>query len=67
MPKITINKNTCKSCLLCVSFCPKGHLVEGKTLNSLGVRPAAIKTDVECAGCMLCVLVCPDCCIEVYR
>jgi 2-oxoglutarate ferredoxin oxidoreductase subunit delta len=67
MPKITIDKNRCKDCLLCVGVCPKGAIIETEELNRLGVKPVQPKEGAECVGCMMCVLMCPDCCIEVYK
>lgn len=67
MPKITINRDKCKGCLLCISFCPKGSIVLDKDLNPKGVKPVKIKNDSECLGCALCAIICPDCCIEVYK
>ena len=40
MPKITIKKDKCKGCLLCISFCPKGLIIVDNDLNRKGVRPA---------------------------
>ncbi|MCX5701329.1 MAG: 4Fe-4S binding protein [Candidatus Omnitrophica bacterium] len=67
MPKITVDKNKCKGCLLCISVCPKGLIVVDKELNSLGANPVKFKTGGECIGCAFCALICPDCCIEVYK
>jgi len=83
MPKITIKKDKCKGCLLCISFCPKGLIIVDNDLNRKGVRPAkfsrrankiadgippgAGKDNSECLGCTMCAIICPDCCIEVYK
>lgn len=67
MPKITIDKDKCKGCLLCIGFCPKGLIVIDEKLNSKGVKPAQFKKDAECLGCAMCAIICPDCCIEVYQ
>jgi len=67
MPKITINREKCKGCLLCVSVCPKGALIVDKDLNKKGVKPVKFKDGVECIGCAMCAVICPDCCIEVYK
>ena len=67
MPKITVNRNKCKGCLLCISFCPKGLIHLDKDLNSRGVKPVTFKESPECLGCALCAIICPDCCIEVYK
>jgi len=67
MAKITINKDRCKGCLLCISFCPKGSIKKSKELNKLGVNFVEFKDSDECLGCMMCAVICPDCCIEVYK
>ena len=67
VPKITINKDKCKGCLLCISFCPKGKIKVGKELNKLGVNFVYFEDDGACIGCNQCAVVCPDCCIEVYK
>lgn len=67
MPEITINREKCKGCLLCVLFCPKGLIVVEEGLNSKGVKPVKFKEGAECVGCCMCALICPDCCIEVYK
>lgn len=67
MAKIKINKDKCKGCLLCVSFCPKKSISVDEKLNRLGVKPVRFVEDAGCAGCAMCVIMCPDCCIEVYK
>jgi 2-oxoglutarate ferredoxin oxidoreductase subunit delta len=67
MGKITIAKDKCKGCLLCIGFCPKGLIVIDEKLNKRGVKPVKFKQSPECIGCSLCALICPDCCIEVYK
>lgn len=67
MAGIAINKNKCKGCLLCVSFCPKKLIAQDKELNAKGVKPVVFKQSQECLGCGLCAIICPDCCIEVYK
>lgn len=67
MAKITVNKDKCKGCLLCISFCPKGLIKAGKGLNKQGVNPVIFHDSGECLGCAMCAVICPDCCIEVYK
>ena len=67
MPKITIDQQRCKGCLLCISFCPAGSISIDKDLNKRGVKPARFVHKDKCIGCAACALVCPDCCIEVYK
>jgi len=71
MAKIMIDKDKCKGCLLCISFCPRGAIKKSKELNKLGLNfvefsPQAGESG-ECLGCMMCAVMCPDCCIEVYK
>ena len=38
MPRITINYDKCKGCLLCISFCPKNLIVKSDKLNRQGLN-----------------------------
>jgi 2-oxoglutarate ferredoxin oxidoreductase subunit delta len=67
MAKITIDREKCKGCLLCVGVCPKGLLQAEEALNRRGINPVRCKNNKECLGCGLCAIICPDCCIEVYK
>lgn len=67
MPKITIEREKCKGCRLCIAFCPKGAIIPEEKLNQRGARPVKFKPGAECAGCTFCALICPDGCIEVYK
>ena len=67
MPKITVNKDKCKGCLLCIGVCPKGMLKKSKQLNKRGVNYVEFMDIGACVGCSLCAVICPDCCIEVYK
>ncbi|MFH1678617.1 MAG: 4Fe-4S dicluster domain-containing protein [Candidatus Omnitrophota bacterium] len=79
---MTIDRERCKGCLLCISFCPGGMITVDNDLNQKGIKPVkfspigkqgnkVIKKQLvdyrECLGCIKCALICPDCCIEVYR
>jgi 2-oxoglutarate ferredoxin oxidoreductase subunit delta len=61
VPKITIDKNLCKGCGLCVTVCPKGILkLSENELNDKGYSPVEI-TDMEsCTACASCAKMCPD-------
>ena len=39
MPKINIDRDRCKGCLLCISFCPQGVIKLDDKLNAQGIRP----------------------------
>ncbi|MBN1471428.1 MAG: 4Fe-4S ferredoxin [Syntrophaceae bacterium] len=64
---IKINKEMCKECLLCIHFCPKGHIITTHEYNSLSYHPVGIDETKECNGCALCATMCPEVAIEVYR
>jgi len=64
---IKINKEICKECLLCIHFCPKGHIIPAKEYNVQGYRPVCTNEEKECNGCAICATMCPEVAIEVYR
>lgn len=67
MGKITIDRERCKGCLLCISVCPKGLIAVDKKLNRKGTKPVKFSENSECLGCAMCAIICPDCCIEVFK
>jgi len=64
---ITINRELCKGCELCIFFCPKKSISLSDEFNSSGYTTAQFDDDGECTGCAVCALVCPEVAIEVYR
>jgi len=65
---ITIDKELCKECHLCIQACKKGLILPSREYNSRGYRPVHFKEEgEECTGCALCAITCPDIAIEVYR
>lgn len=67
MAKVLINKDRCKACGFCVSFCPEQVLAMSGDLGIRGVHYARLLDENSCTGCAICGLVCPDVAIEVYR
>ena len=65
--KVLFNRDKCKGCELCVSFCPKKILALDSAVNAKGYHPACITDQSECIGCTSCALMCPDCCISIYE
>lgn len=57
--ELTINRDWCKGCSICVSFCPKKVLELDSMEKAIAARPE------ECICCSLCELRCPDLAIEV--
>jgi 2-oxoglutarate ferredoxin oxidoreductase subunit delta len=64
---IEIDRELCKGCEICISFCPKDVISLADKLNASGYLPAFFNDDGECTGCAVCALVCPEVAIEVYR
>ena len=79
MPKITIDKEKCKGCYLCIVNCPHNLIKAAVGLNAKGVKPAAftggkparqksgLRRSGGCTGCTMCAVICPECIIEVYK
>ncbi len=65
--QLLFNRDKCKGCELCVSFCPKKILALDSAVNAKGYHPACITNQAECIGCTSCALMCPDCCISIYE
>jgi len=70
--RITINREWCKGCHLCIEVCPNERIEVDESLNKKGYSPARFKENVSegekgCTGCAMCATVCPDLAIEVYR
>ena len=57
--ELIVNKDWCKGCGICVSFCPK------KVLELDSGEKAEVVRSEDCICCMLCELRCPDLAIEV--
>ena len=64
--KVVFNRDRCKGCELCASFCPKKIIEMDTQVNAKGYCPAKITRQEECIGCQSCATVCPDCAIEIY-
>lgn len=69
MSYITIDKNRCKACGLCILECPKGLIKFGSDTNNLGNNVVTFDDpNKECLGCAMCATRCPDMAItEVHR
>ena len=71
--RITIDRELCKGCYLCISVCPNNLLKVSEKLNQKGYYPTEfiekdLNEDVrKCTGCATCAIICPDIAIEVYR
>ena len=60
MNYITIDKNKCKACYLCVDVCPKNLIKPGEDANLLGAFPVVFEDPgCECISCAMCAARCP--------
>lgn len=64
--QVVIDRERCKGCELCRSFCPKQLIEMDTQVNAKGYCPARMTRQDECVGCASCATVCPDCAIEIY-
>ena len=65
--KVTIEKNRCKGCTLCVTACPKQVLVMSKEINNKGYFYSEVVNQPACNGCRFCAFMCPDVAITVEQ
>ena len=63
--KITIDKEKCKGCMLCLNVCPQKILVKAEDFNSKGLEYVKVVNPEKCTGCGLCYTMCPDSGIEI--
>jgi len=68
LPTITIDRELCKGCELCVYFCPKKLIRMDPGFNSRGAHFSCLRDpEQQCSGCAICAKICPDVAIEVWR
>ena len=67
MPKVTVLKERCKGCGLCVEACLKKNLIIGDKFNSQGYAYVRWRKDHDCTGCAFCAELCPDMALRVYK
>ena len=65
--KVTIEKNRCKGCALCVNTCPKKVLAMSKEINDKGYFFACPENQPACTGCRFCAFMCPDVAITIEQ
>ena len=59
--KISVKENWCKTCGICIQYCPKNVLIADKVGH-----PVAENID-DCIQCGLCELRCPDFAITIEK
>ena len=63
---ISIDRDRCKGCELCIAFCPEGVLaLSERDFNAAGYRPAVVVRPEACTGCAHCARMCPEAAITL--
>ncbi len=67
MSTIYIDKELCKGCAVCVSFCPLRLInMSDHDVNASGYAIAEMNSD-SCTACAICAMMCPDSAITVVK
>ncbi len=67
MARITIDREKCKSCGICVEVCKDKCIAIKNEINSAGYQVAIFVEPDKCKACCVCAEMCPDVAIEVYK
>ena len=59
MEAVTINRQWCKGCGICVAFCPKAALILE--------NDKSVPVSGRCIACGMCELYCPDLAVSVDK
>ncbi|MEW6041173.1 MAG: 4Fe-4S binding protein [Elusimicrobiota bacterium] len=65
--RVIIELEKCKSCELCIYFCPKKSLGKLKKVNALGYYPVDEVVPGVCNSCGICYLMCPEYAIKIKK
>lgn len=63
--RVSIDRERCKGCELCIGVCPRHLLAMTTALNRKGYHFAETTAAVECIGCLKCTRMCPEAAIEI--
>ena len=68
MARISVDKDYCKGCGLCVSVCSVGIMeLDMDEISQKGYHPAKCIDQAACTACLNCAVMCPDVAITVER
>ncbi len=58
--RVTVNRNWCKGCGYCVTYCPTNVLTMSKGYNAKGYHPPEVTAPEQCRDCRFCEMICPE-------
>ena len=58
--QVTVIKERCKGCELCVKYCPRNVLRMSQTFNLKGYYFPEVAEEDNCVNCHFCEVLCPD-------
>ena len=64
---VHIDDSLCKSCGLCIYFCPKKVFEITDRVNKKGFNISGAVREKDCTQCKICEMTCPDLAIYVEK
>ena len=65
--RVSIDRERCKGCELCIPVCPQHLLTMTAALNRKGFHVSETARAEECLGCLKCARMCPEAAIEILN
>jgi len=65
--RVSIDRERCKGCELCIPVCPRHLLTMTAVLNRKGYHVSETARAEECLGCLKCARMCPEAAIEILN
>lgn len=63
--RVSIDRERCKGCELCIPVCSRHLLAMTAALNRKGFHVAEVTGADKCLGCLKCARMCPEAAIEI--
>ena len=65
--RVSIDRERCKGCELCIPVCSRHLLTMSAALNRKGYHVTETTRTDECVGCLKCARMCPEAAIEILN